>query len=164
MIIVLFAMNLLDTLMPEYKSNAKNILGPLINQLQGIKNNVLDKVTREIAADLVASNISRIHNEGKAVDGSEIGSYAESTKKQRSKKGRQTQYKDLSFTGKLSKEFSFAAVGSNTIGVGFISDYGADLSEIHEQREGKKIWGATQKDERVAEQVAKNRINKYLNG
>lgn len=150
--------------MPEYKSNAKNVLGPLIKQLQGVKNNVLDKVTREIAADLVASNISRIHNEGLAVDGSAIGEYAESTKKIRAKKNRQTQKKDLSFEGKLSKEFSFAPIDASTIGVGFISDYGEKLSEIHEEREGKIIWGISQEDERVSREVAKNRLNKYLNG
>jgi hypothetical protein len=151
--------------MPEYKSNAKQVLGGLVKQLQGIEAKVLDNITRTIAADLVASNISRIHNDGQNVDGSNIGSYStESYKKLRQKKGRQINKVDLSFTGKLSKEFSFAASGLHTVGVGFLTPYGAELSEHLEEKYNKKIWGVTQEDERIAEEIAKNKVNKYLNG
>jgi hypothetical protein len=150
--------------MPSYKSNAKQVLTPLLRKLQGLKPNVMDKVTREIAADLVASNMGRIHNEGKAVDGTEIGQYKEGAyKNKRDKLGKRIDRKNYSFTGQLSKEFSFEPTGG-TVSVGFLTEYGANLHEVLEEQDGKKIWGATQEDERVANEVATNRINKYLNG
>ena len=150
--------------MLEYKSNAKNVLGPLIKQLQGVKNNVLDKITREIAADLVSSNVGRIHIDGLAVDGSDIGNYSEGYKKVRQRKNKRIDKVNLSFSGTLSKKFSFAPLDNNTMGVGFIDEYGEDLYEKLEEKYGKIIWGVTQEDERVAGEIAKNRINKYLNG
>lgn len=148
--------------MPEYKSNAQKVLGVVINQLKGIEEHVIEKASREIAADLVASNIGRIHNDGKAVDGSDIGEYKEGPyKEKRSEKGRRVDKADLSFTGKLSKEFSFDANG-DIVGVGFLTDYGANISEYMEEHFGKTIWGVTQEDERVAGEVAKNRLNEWL--
>jgi hypothetical protein len=150
--------------MPSYKSNTKSVLGPLMKRLEGIQTKVLDKVTREIAADVVASNIGRIHNDGEAVDGTKIGDYATgSYKTKRQEKGKRIDKVDLSFTGKLSKEFSFAAVSKSEVGVGFLTDYGGNLHEALEEKYNKKIWGVTQEDERVAEELTKNRINKYLN-
>jgi hypothetical protein len=150
--------------MPSYKSNSKQVLGPLIKKLQGLKANVVDKVTREIAADLVASNIGRIHNDGKAVNGSDIGDYTNGAyKKKRQEKGKRIDKVNLDFSGKLSKEFSFEPTGGS-VNVGFITDYGGGLQEVLEEKYSKKIWGATQEDEKVANEVATNRINNYLNG
>jgi hypothetical protein len=150
--------------MPSYKSNSKQVLGPLIKKLQGLKANVVDKVTREIAADLVASNIGRIHNDGKAVNGSDIGDYTNGAyKKKRQEKGKRLDKVNLDFSGKLSKEFSFEPTGGS-VNVGFITDYGGGLQEVLEEKYSKKIWGATQEDEKVANEVATNRINNYLNG
>jgi hypothetical protein len=151
--------------MPGYKSNAKNVLGPLINQLKGVETVLLDNITRTVAAGLVASNSFRIHNEGLAVNGTKIGDYKEGPyKKKRREKDKETQYVNLSFSGDLSKEFQLAASGKNTVGVGFLTNYGEELSEILEQKYNKKIWGVTQEDERIAQEVAKNKVNRYLNG
>jgi hypothetical protein len=150
--------------MPSYKSNAKQVLSPLLRKLQGLKANVIDKVTREVAADLVGSNIGRIHNEAKAVDGSDIGDYADgSYKKKREKLQKRTDKVNLSFSGQLSKEFSFEPTGG-TVSVGFLTDYGANLHEVLEENNNKKIWGVTREDEQFAEEITTNRINKYLNG
>jgi hypothetical protein len=151
--------------MPSYKSNAKSVIGGLVKKLDGLKSNVLDKVVREISVDLVASNMSRIHNDGKAVNGSDIGDYAEGKYKEKRKdKQKRTDKVNLDFTGKLSKEFSLEAVGPGEIGVGFLTDYGSNLQEVLEEKYNKKIWGVTQQDEIVAKKIAENRINKYLNG
>lgn len=158
--------------MPGYKSNAQSVINALKNQLTGIEDKITKPFIRAVAADVAASNVSRIHNEGKAVDGSKIGDYKEgddeynqnSYKTKREKKGKQTQYVDLSFSGKLSKEFQPEAVGDLEIGVGFISKYGSDLSEVLEERYGTKIWGKTEEDERIAQEEYKIRLNNYLNG
>jgi hypothetical protein len=149
--------------MPSYKSNAKVVIDSLVKKLKGI-DPLLVNVSREVATGIAASNIGRIHNDGKAVDGNDIGDYqTQYYKKKRSEKGRRIDKVDLSFTGKLSKEFSIAANGNN-IGIGFITDYGANLHEYLEEKYNKKIWGVTQEDEGKSETLVKNRINKYLNG
>lgn len=151
--------------MPSYKSNAKSVIGSVVKRLQGLQINVIDKASREIAADLVASNMRRIHNDGQAVDGTDIGDYKEGAyKKKRQEKQKRVDKKNLDFSGKLSKEFSFAAVGRHEIGVGFLTEYGSTLQEAMEEQAGKKIWGVTQEDERVADGIVKRKLNKYLNG
>jgi hypothetical protein len=151
--------------MPEYKSNAKSVLGSLIKKLQGIDTKVMDNITRTIAAGLIPSNMDRIHEQGKAVDGSDIGHYTDGAyKKKRQKRQKRIDKVNLDFSGKLHKEFSFAPVAPKTIGVGFITSYGANLSEVLEEKYNKKIWGVTQEDERVAEEIAKNKVNQYMNG
>jgi hypothetical protein len=150
--------------MPSYKSNAKQVLTPLLRKLQGLKANVVDKVTREVAAGLVGSNIGRIHNDAKAVDGSNIGDYVDGAyKNKREKLEKRTDKVNLSFSGQLSKEFSFEPTGT-TVSVGFLTEYGANLHEVLEENYSKKIWGVTQEDERLAEEITTNRIKKYLNG
>jgi hypothetical protein len=151
--------------MPSYKSNVKSVIGSLVQKLEGVKANVVDKVVREVAVDLVGSNTRRIHNEAKAVDGSDIGNYTDgSYKKRREKRDKRTDKVNLDFSGKLSKEFVLEAVGRSEIGVGFLTDYGANLQEVLEEKYNKIIWGVTQQDEVVAGNILKNRINKYLNG
>jgi hypothetical protein len=147
--------------MPEYKSNAKSVIDNLKKQLHDLEKIGIGNMVRAIASDVAASNVSRIHNDGKAVDGSSIGSYSPEYSNHRKKKGRQTNYVDLSFTGKLSKEFLPDSVGTNEIGVGFLTPYGAELSEHLEEKYRKKIWGVTQEDERVAQEIAKKEVRKY---
>jgi hypothetical protein len=150
--------------MPFYRSNVREVLGPLKKKLEGIKPNVLDKLTRTIAADLVSSNMSRIHNEGKAVNGSDIGDYIDGPyKKKREKRQKRVDKVNLDFSGKLHKEFSLEA-NSQGIGVGFTSEYGANLQEVLEEKYNKTIWGVTREDESVAEKESIKAINKYLNG
>lgn len=151
--------------MPGYKSNAKSVINGLVNQLKGVEDKVTKPFIIAVAADVAASNVSRIHNEGKDIEGKDIGSYkAGSYKTKRVEKGRQVQRVDLSFTGKLSKEFQPEAIDDLNIGVGFISPYGSTLSEALEEKYNKKIWGVTEDDERIAQEEYKIRLNNYLNG
>jgi hypothetical protein len=151
--------------MPSYKSNAREVLGNLRSKLEGVKSNVVDKVVREVAVDLVGSNTRRIHNEAKAVDGSDIGDYADGPyKKRRQGKDKRVDKVDLSFSGKLSKEFALEAINQSEIGIGFLTPYGANLHDILEEKYNKKIWGVTQEDEQTKDRILKNRLNKYLNG
>lgn len=150
--------------MPSYKSNVQEVLGNLKRQLEQVKGPVLSKIVRTIGTTLVASNVRRIHNEGRAVDGSDIGQYkSKAYEKIRIEKGKRVDKVNLDFTGKLSKEFSLEA-DSQGIGVGFATSYGADLQEVLEEKYNKKIWGVTQEDEGVNEEIAKDAINKAFNG
>lgn len=150
--------------MPSYNSNTKEVLGKLRSQLEGLPKDVVNPLTRVIAADLVASNIRRIHNEGKAVDGSDIGSYGnEKYKEKRKDKGKRVDKVNLVFSGKLEKELSFQATSDNEAGVGFLTSYGSDVSEYNEEQFNKKIWGVTSEDEEVAQEIVINRVRKHFN-
>lgn len=148
--------------MPSYKSNTQQVLGDLTKKLKGIQKETVSKVVRTVAADLVTSNLTRIHNEGKAVDGSLIGEYKPSTKKIRQKAGKETEYKNFSFSGKLSKEFNQDAVSDTEIGIGFTTDYAAEISGHLETQVGKQVWGVTEEDEKVAEEIMNEAIEKDL--
>src|SRR3990167_875461 len=58
----------------EYQSNTDTVIDSLIGRLNVIKN--MGNAAREIAAAMLASNLHRIHNTGKAVNGSDIGKYS----------------------------------------------------------------------------------------
>lgn len=148
--------------MPSYKSNVQSILGGIINRLENVDKVVISKIVRTVATDLVESNIRRIHNEGKNVDGSNIGTYSASYKKLRQRKDKETAYVNLSFSGKLSKEFNLDAIDDRTIGIGFTTQYSAKLYDILEDKYGKKIWGVTQVDEKTATDIEKDILNKAL--
>ncbi len=151
--------------MPSYKSNVREVLGNLRQRLHGIETETVSKIVRTIATDLVSSNLTRIHNEGKTVSGSNIGGgkYSKSYEKLRKLKGKETDFVNLSFSGKLSKEFNQDAKSDTEIGIGFTTQYAAEVSEHLEERYGK-VWGVTEEDENVAEEITKDEINKALNG
>lgn len=56
-----------------YKSNAQEVINKLITNLKPEK---LDKMYREMAMSMYASNLRRVHNDGLNVSGSKIGSYS----------------------------------------------------------------------------------------
>ncbi len=147
--------------MPSYKSNLQEIIIKLKKELDNIKGPVLDKIQRTAASTVVASNDRRIFNNGKAVDGSDIGHYSKSYEKIRIEKGKRVDLVNLTFTGKLSKEFNFEADGSG-IGIGFLTPYGANLHDVLEEKYNKKIWGLTQEDESIIIEIEKEEILKAL--
>lgn len=57
----------------EYKSNLDSVILDLKNRLK--KASDISKLQRTIASDLLSSNLIRIHNEGRTVDGGKIGQY-----------------------------------------------------------------------------------------
>lgn len=111
---------------------------------------------REIATTLLASNLERIHDQGKAVSGNKIGEYKPSTKRIRTNpKGlssRQVGFVDLFFTGKLQKELVVVPDGKNWA-VGFLTSYGSELRKKQEEHFSKQIWGITNQDEQTISRI-----------
>lgn len=148
--------------MPGYDSNAQEVIKNLIQQLNGVTNAV-NLTVKQVAADVAASNVSRIHNEGKAVDGSEIGEYKEGPyRKKRIKTGKEVQYVNLSFTGQLSKEFQPIKISDNEYKIGFLTQYSSQLSKYIEENYDKKIWGVSEDDKRIANETLNINIQNEL--
>ena len=142
----------------RYESNLGNVIDNLNVKLKKVKNT--DPILREIAVSLSTSNNNRIHNDGRNLLGGNIGEYAESTKRIRRKKGRQVSKVDLSFTGKLSKEFQPQEI-SGGWGVGFLTSYGGNLFKKLTAQYGD-LWGISRSDQQAIKKISERKIKKNL--
>ena len=151
--------------MPSYKSNVKAVISRIKWDLeQGVKR-AIENSLREATIDVTSSNLHRIHNEGKAVDGSNIGNYVEGPyKKKRSKKGKRIDTVNLSYSGKLSKEYAALKISSNLYAIGFLTSYGSELAGYIEENYGQKIWGKTPGDEAIVRAIFDRNLKKELKG
>jgi hypothetical protein len=187
----------------------------LNTELNKIKKVLTDLPINDIAVvlgnTLLADNLDRIHQRGKAVNGSNIGrydtttpmyvnpnkaprgtknkakgieglrppkgkngetkfkngkphktTYVKSYKDLRNRIGRRIDIVDLNFTGTLQASLNIVSKG-NTADIGFISDYGATVSDALEKKYGKKIWGASDEERKTLKEVAIDEVMKYLN-
>ncbi len=136
----------------EYKSNIDKILGPLKTKLTARNIQLMNK---EIAQSIFASNLRRIHNDGKAVNGKSIGNYRPSTKRYRIKHNREVAYVDLEVNGRLRLSWKMLPNGRNGYVIGFENKYGSDISGYMEDHFKKKIWGVSDEDKKVSERIIK---------
>lgn len=58
----------------QYSTNIKSVISQLKLELMSVKQ--LDPLLRTVATTLRASNLRRIHNQGRSVDGGQIGKYS----------------------------------------------------------------------------------------
>ena len=153
----------------SYTSNMGAVIDKLNVQLKGLKNP--DTLLRDIAVSLATSNVDRIHNQSKDVSSSNItykpsrktptmGAYSRSYAKKRQSKGRQINKVNLSFTGKLSKEFQAGAI-SDGWGVGFTTSSSSDLFKFLTDMYGD-VWGITANDKQAIERIIIKEIKKQL--
>jgi hypothetical protein len=94
-----------------------------------------NRTTRILAFDSVALISSRVQQEGKNSQGQRFGNYSNQYSKTRQKKGLQTGYIDLTFTGETIRYF-LPFVYKNDWAVGFITKRSADIAEFNERRYG----------------------------
>ena len=134
-----------------YKSNADKVLERLKSKLSP---QAMESMNKEIAQSIFASNLVRIHSDGKAVNDSRIGDYAESTKKFRVRKHREISFVDLEVSGRLRLSWKMLKSGFGYV-IGFGSKYGADISGYMEDHFSKTIWGVSDQDKEVARNIVK---------
>ena len=120
-------------------------LASVIAQVKdSISQESMNKLTEDIAQYVKDDNFVRIHIKGQKVDGSKIGNYTSKVYvDKRNKKGLQTSYIDLKFSGDLAN-----SLGLRPINGGWEVTVGEeDLAGYLEDRYGQ-IWGLT--DENLA--------------
>lgn len=94
---------------------------------------------RPVAIEVIPLMTERIHKEGRASDGSQIGTYSSSYLKQREKKGRGKDTKViLSLTRQLENNWSVLET-PNGYGIGFTNPFNADKLRWVEEMKEKKI-------------------------
>lgn len=100
------------------------------------------EVAKQTTVVLVYGGVkNRIFMEGEDKLGNSIGTYSESYKKVRQKKGMQTSFVDQTFSTNLKNSITY-----NKESIYFKNEYGKKVSGYNEQRFGKRIY-APSKDE-----------------
>lgn len=116
-------------------SNIDQVTQNLVLKLDSLLD--ADKVTRQAALDAVAIISNRVQNDGLKTDGSPIqSSYSDGYGKRRSKKGLQTEFVDLTFTGDMMDSLLPFQNNGDWV-VGFNSAKQAQKAEWNEIRFGK---------------------------
>lgn len=125
--------------------------------LEALLNDVLKKeVTFQVANGMLAPVKERIHSEGKAGDGSEIGQYKNTYLNYRLKQNRTSDTKIiLSLTRQMENDFSVQAVGQNAYGLGYNNEENYNKAKYNDKRWNKEIFVLTKEEEEKAVQIAK---------
>ena len=105
----------------------------------------IEKYQRIAVSTVFAQHYTRIFVDGKAADGSKIGSYVAGPYKElRAKKGKETSFVDLSFTNAMRKDYK--PTKSGTVAIGFSNTTEAAKADFNEERYGKIIFALSDKE------------------
>lgn len=97
----------------QFKEDMDLIADALSKNINGIRTVTFNTVKGQMSR--------RIFQQGQSTDGSPIGQYAKSTKKQRERGGRQTNKVDLEMTGELRRSF-IVGTESNKVVMGLLEN------------------------------------------
>lgn len=156
--------------MVTIKTNIQVVASQLRSKLLSVadKNNVV----RTVAATLAPEVRKRIHVEGKAADGSNIGAYSDDYYKYTRKKYNRTEPKSkvvISLTRTMENQFTSGAENPNPTktalgyGLGFLGVEHRRIAGYMEELYDKKIWKLTAAEEKLAHQVASGEVKRILN-
>lgn len=118
-------------------TNLPEVLNNLGQSIQEILNP--NYLLRPVAIEVLPMITERIHQEGKASDGSEIGQYSNGYLRQREKAGRGESKKVIvSLTRQLENNWSVLET-TNGYGIGFTNSFNADKLRWVEEMKAKPI-------------------------
>jgi len=116
-----------------------------IKDLPGDISRAILAATQAAGENLRLDMIVRVHEKGKATDGTRIGSYSKGYAKTREKKGRQSRFVDLDFTGVLRQSLINLPNKEGFIlrylGGGSTSEGGVSAAQKMRFAETNKRWG-----------------------
>jgi len=165
--------------MIAYNTNANQVLDVLEQDLKSLSGEQADKIMREIAQALTAHMVVRVHQDGKAADGSKIGTYSPEYMKIRTGQTNQTKDKGkarkkynrtsdttviLSLTRQMEMDLTTCeqnpAKIANGYAIGYQNNFNYDKAIWNEDRYNKKILTQLSKEEEaLALLIVKNRID-----
>ncbi|HON21121.1 MAG TPA: hypothetical protein PLW70_07290 [Bacteroidales bacterium] len=122
--------------------------------LDGIDETIV--VAKNIAInEIYGLSKARIFNDGEDKNMSKIGTYSNSYKKIREKKGLQTAFVDLTNTTSLMQ-----SVVRDDDSIFFKNDYGKKISKYNEQHFKKRIFAPTTGEKKVWQRILNEEISK----
>lgn len=123
-----------------------------------------DVIERAVATNMLAVTADRIFNQGKAADGSQIGTYSEGYMKQRAKNNYPSSSTViLQATRQMANDWSVISTGKS-LGLGFKNSINADKSEWVEGTYNKKIFSHTDQEKEQINNIIQRELNKLLGG
>lgn len=125
-------------------TNLSEVLSNIGQAFETIFNN--DYLLRPVATEVIPLMTERIHQNGKASDGTEIGTYSNSYLKYREKNKRGSSPKVIvSITRQLENDWSVLETPKG-YGIGFTNSFNADKLRWVEEVKGKNIGDLTQSE------------------
>ena len=146
-----------------------SVIGKIKKKIEDLSGTEKDKLLRWVCSSMAFVVHDRIHEQGLKADGSKISDkgYSNAYLKLREKKGRIEGNKVvLSFTHQMELDFSVGATDpiktNNGYGLGFKDDFNADKSKWMEELYGDGIWDLSPSEEKMATNVAKDYVQRFL--
>lgn len=136
-------------------------LGQVIGQLKRKLDTLRDReyLLRPVAIELIPEMTQRIHQEGKASDGSQIGTYSNSYLRQRERNKRGSDTKVIvSLTRQLENDWAVVPTDKG-YGIGFNNPLNVNKMRWVEQNKGKVIANLSDSERKYAI----DRINELVN-
>lgn len=136
---------------------------------QNIANRVLSLTDRQallrpVAFDVIALMTERIHDQGKAADGSQIGEYSNSYLKLREKNKRGPDKKIIvSLTRQLENDWSVIPT-QNGYGIGFKNPFNKQKAIWVEEQKDKKIFKLSESEKQQSVLSIREQTKKLLSG
>lgn len=141
--------------------NVTTNIDQVINSLESkLSDATKQYVTLRVATALLGPVKSRIHGDGQASDGAEIGTYDNAYLRERQKRYNRTGDSKiiLSLTRQMENDFSVQAVGSTSYGLGFNNSANYEKAVWNDKRFGHIVYALTKEEEELATQIAKEAI------
>jgi phage gpG-like protein len=143
------------------RTNINLVQGSLIKKLEAIRNP--KPLLRIVALDVIALVTERIHEEGKAADGGEIGQYSNRYLQLRQGKFKRSGDKKVivSLTRQLENDWAVIATDRG-YGIGFNNPFNINKIRWVESQKGKKIGSLTDAERRYAIEKLKSLVRETL--
>lgn len=122
-----------------------------------------DRIYRIACLDSIALISERIQQKGQKSDESKIGNgnYKKSYAKYRDKRGRQSNYIDLTLTGEMIDGLTFSKTESNEYSIGFGSKKSSDKAEWNEARFGS-VFELSKGEIELVTTAIENNVNEAI--
>lgn len=143
-------------------SNISEVLGSLVARIdEAIKP---ENFTRVVATGIISTVHNRIHIQGKAADGSPIGSYENNYLRLRERKYNRLEGKKvvLSLTRQMENDFSAVVTQNGTWGLGFKNSLNADKSKWVQDHFEKNVYDLTAEEKDMALEIGAEYLQKII--
>ena len=142
-------------------TNLSEVIGKIASNFELLKDK--DYLLRPLAIETIPNMKERIHKEGQATDGEQIGTYANSYMRIREKNKRGEDRKIIvSLTRQLENDW--AVLGTSTgYGIGFNNPFNKQKAKWVEENKSKIIFNLSEKEKEYISERIKELVNGAIN-
>ena len=142
-------------------TNLAKVMGDIVSSFELLKDK--EYLLRPLAIETIPLMKDRIHVEGKASDGSQIGTYANSYMKRREEAGRGESRKIIiALTSQLEQDWAVLATDKG-YGIGFNNSFNADKARWVEENKKKIIFNLSAEEKKYINEALQDLVNGAIN-